>query len=72
MNILLEKETVTVSEFSNEMDRIEIIQDKVLNILGSKNPFVRFFGFPKAKKLHFEAEEAMLKLFKKELVEDPQ
>lgn len=67
-----QNETITVSEFSKEMDRIEEIQDEVSDILNSKNPFIYLFYFLKAERLHAQAEELMLKLFQKELVEDPQ
>ncbi len=61
---------ITVTGFEIEMIKIEEIQKEVDELLYNENWFIRFFGFHKAKKLHFKAEQAMKELFAKELIED--
>jgi len=62
-------ETVTVSEFNKEMDRIKNMQDEVEKILNS-NWFSKWWNFGKATRLHNESGKAMHDLWSKELVTD--
>jgi hypothetical protein len=61
---------LTVSEFEEKMAEIERIQDRVSNILYSKNWFIRTFQFKKAVRLHDISEIMVMELFSSEIIED--
>jgi hypothetical protein len=54
-----------------KLKEIEKLQAEVDKILYSKNPFVRFFYFNKACKLHLLASEKMKEFFLIELIINP-
>jgi hypothetical protein len=62
--------TVTVSEFSKEMDRIDKIQDEVNDILYNRGWLYKMFFLGKARKLHNEAGQRMNELWSKDLIVD--
>lgn len=54
----MEKQNLTNEEYlKTELEEIREIEEEVSRILTHKNPFVRFFLFGKAKRLHIKAEK---------------
>jgi hypothetical protein len=59
----MDKKLLDATELENRFSEIEKLQDEVSRILYNKNPFVRFFYFRKATRLHQEADKKLRELF---------
>lgn len=62
-------ETITVSEFQEEMQEIEKIQDKVDDILHNHSWLYTVIYLKKAIRLHNQAGNRMIELYSKELID---